>query len=86
MLAGIAANHDDALAGEEMLLLNGEEVGVVNSPAWSHRLQKSMALVHLRPDAAVPGTQLEVSGDGFSGSAVVEVLPFYDPEKLKVHG
>jgi aminomethyltransferase len=84
VLAGIAADHDDALAGEEKLLLNGEEVGVVNSPAWSHRLKKSMALVHLRPAASVPGTQLEVSGDGFSGSAVVEVLPFYDPEKLKV--
>jgi aminomethyltransferase len=84
LAAGITCNHDDALAGEEKLLLNGEEAGVVNSPAWSHRLQKSMALVHLRPDAAAPGTQLEVSGKEFLGSAVVEVMPFYDPEKLKV--
>jgi aminomethyltransferase len=86
LAAGITADHDDALAGEEKLLHGGEEVGVVNSPAWSHRLGKSLALVHLRPDLAVAGTRLEVSGEGVSFSAVVESLPFYDPGKLRVHG
>ena len=49
--AGISIDHEDALAGGEILKLNGEDVGVVNSPAYSHRLGKSLALVHLRPDA-----------------------------------
>jgi aminomethyltransferase len=85
LAAGISANHDDALGGEERLLLNGEDVGVVNSPAWSHRLGKSLALVHLHPNATAPGTRLEVSGDGFSCAATVEQIPFFDPKKTRTH-
>ena len=85
VLAGIAADREDALAGGEKLLRDGEEVGIVNSPAWSHRLNKSIALVHLRPDAAATGTRLDVAGDGFSCPAVVERIPFHDPLKKRVH-
>jgi hypothetical protein len=38
LLAGIIADLDDMLAGGEKLMLNGEEVGVVSSPANSHRI------------------------------------------------
>ena len=78
-------DHDDALAGEERLQLDGADVGVVNSPCWSHRLNKSLALVHLRPDAATPGTRLQVVGDDFSAGATVETIPFFDPQKLRTH-
>ncbi len=85
LLAGIAADHTDALIGGEKLMLDGAEVGVVNSPAWSHRLKKSLALVHLQPKAAAAGTQLQVAGDDLTCSAVVEAIPFFDPGKTRTH-
>ena len=83
--AGIAVDHDDALAGGETLRLNGADVGTVNSPCWSQRLGKSLALVHLTAEAAVPGTRLEVASDDFNGSASVESIPFFDPNKSRTH-
>ncbi len=84
--AGISIDHDDALIGGEILSFNGEEVGVINSPCYSHRLNKSLALVHLRPGAAKPGTRLDVVSDDFSGNATVETIPFFDPAKSRTHG
>lgn len=83
--AGIAADHSDALTGGEKLLLNGAEVGIVNSPAWSHRMNKSLALVHLQPAAATPGTRLQVAGEDVTCDAVVEAIPFFDPGKARTH-
>jgi aminomethyltransferase len=85
LAAGISVDHDDALGGGELLKLDGAEVGVINSPCWSHRLNKSLALVHLRPTASQPGTRLEVSGDNFSGTATVEATPFFDAGKSRTH-
>ena len=84
--AGISIDHDDALAGGETLNLDGVEAGIINSPCYSHRLGKSLALVHLRPDAAQPGTRLDVASDDFSGTATVETTPFFDPAKSRTHG
>jgi len=81
---GVVVNHSDALGGGEKLLRADQEVGVVNSPVWSHRMNKSLALVHLRPDAAATGTELKVVADDFECTATVENIPFYDPEKKKV--
>ncbi len=83
--AGISVDHDDSMAGGEILKLNGESVGVLNSPCWSQRMHKSLALVHLRPDTAQPGTRLEVVGEDLSRSATVESLPFFDPGKSRTH-
>ena len=83
--AGIVIDHNDALAGGEVLKLDGNEVGVINSPCWSHRLNQSLALVHLHPDAAAPGTRLEVASDDFNGSATVASTPFFDPDKSRTH-
>ncbi len=77
--------HDDMLAGGETLSLNGSEVGVVNSPAFSHRLGKSLALAHVDPSAAASGTVLEVSGDGITTTAMVVASPIYDPTKTRTH-
>ncbi len=84
MVAGIVADHDDALAGGEKLMLDGREVGVVNSPVYSHRMQKSLALVHVAPEASAPGTKLRVEGD-ISCGATVEATPFHDPQKTRTH-
>ena len=82
--SGLVVQLDDMLVGGETLHLNGEEVGLVNSPCYSHRLQQSLALGHIRPDAAQAGTVLEVHGEDMTCSATVNNLPFYDPQKLRV--
>ncbi len=84
--AGIAVDHNDALACGEELLLDSEEAGVANRSAWSHRMQKSLALAHLQPDAARPSTQLEVVGGDRSTTAEVKTIPFFDPGKPRTHG
>ncbi|MGI9306209.1 MAG: aminomethyltransferase family protein [Gammaproteobacteria bacterium] len=83
--AGLDIAHDGALAGGETLLANGEKAGIVNSPAWSRRMQKSLALAHVRPDLAAPGTRLTVAGDGAEYGATVAATPFYDPQKTRTH-
>lgn len=85
LMAGIVAELDDMLAGGEVLRLNGEEVGMVNSPAWSHRMKKSLALVHLNPKAVVAGTRLEVVGEDMTCAATVADIPFYDRGKTRTH-
>ena len=83
--AGISIDHSDAVAGGEILKLNGEEVGLVNSPGYSHRLGKSLALVHLHPSACTPGTKLDVVSDDLTTTAVVEAIPFFDASKSRTH-
>ena len=78
--------HDDMVNGGEAVHLNGAEVGVVNSPCYSHRLNKSLALAHVAPSASAAGTSLKVSGDGIDTTASVVSMPIYDPEKSKTHG
>ena len=83
--AGIVVEAPDALAGGERLMVDSEDVGVVNSPGWSHRMNKSLALVHVRPDKAPPGTTLEVVGEGLTCAAEVASTPYYDPQKTRTH-
>jgi aminomethyltransferase len=81
----LVIDHADMVNGEETLSVDGEEVGVVNSPCFSHRLGKSLALAHVSPSASSPGTQLELKGDGINTSATVVATPIYDPQKLRTH-
>ena len=83
--AGISIEHTEMVEGGETLTLAGDEVGTVNSPCWSHRLGKSLALVHLAPHAAEPGIHLGVVGDGVEHRATVESIPFFDPTKSRTH-
>ena len=78
-------DHSDMVAGGETLSLDGADVGVINSPGYSHRLGKSLALAHVSPEAANSGTVLGVSGDGIETTAAVVAIPIYDPEKTKTH-
>ncbi len=84
-LVGISIDHDDMVAGGEKLLLDGKEVGSVLSPGYSHRMKKSLALVHVTPEAAIVGTNLTVVNEDVTYSAVIEQTPFYDPQKTKTH-
>jgi aminomethyltransferase len=82
---GLDIDHSDMVNGGETLSLNGQDVGTVNSPCHSHRLGKSLALAHVSPDAASPGTQLQVKGDGIDTTATVVAMPIYDPHKARTH-
>jgi len=83
--AGIAIDHSEIIDGGEFLRVDGVDVGVVNSPAHSHRLGKSLALVHIAPGAAAPGTRVEVVGETETYQGVVETIPFFDPKKTHTH-
>ena len=82
---GVAIDHPDMVNGGEKLVLDGEALGIVNSPCYSHRLGKSLALCHVAPKAAVVGTRLQVIGDGIDTSAQVIAMPVHDPQKLRTH-
>ena len=78
-------DHSNMVNGGESLSLDGRTVGTVNSPGYSHRLKKSLALAHVSPDAAGEGTVLTLSGDGIETSATVVAMPVYDPKKSRTH-
>ena len=83
LMVGIVADHDDAVDADASLILDGEKVGVVNSPGWSHRMQKSLALCHVAPHAAAEGTKLALEGETVQCAATVSRIPFYDPDKTR---
>jgi len=78
-------DHTDMINGGESLTLDGREVGIVNSPGYSHRMNKSLALAHVAPAAAKAGTKLQVTSDDFNVSAQVVSIPVYDPDKSNTH-
>ena len=78
-------DHPDMVAGGEALSLNGEEVGVVNSPCHSHRMGKSLALAHVRADVSA-GAVLGVACEGIETTAKIVASPIYDPAKSRTHG
>ena len=82
---GLIVDHDDMVAGGEALSLeDGTGVGTVNSPCYSHRMGKSLALAHVSP-GVTDGTVLRVRGDGIDTTATVAALPFYDTQKTRTH-
>ncbi|EGG98476.1 Aminomethyltransferase [gamma proteobacterium IMCC2047] len=89
LFSGIIADADVAvgepIAGSERIYKDGEMVGYVTAALYSTRLQQSIALCYLKPEAAQEGIQVEVKG-AINCPATVSALPFYDPEKLKPRG
>ncbi len=61
---------------------DGQEVGVLTSPAMSPKLG-NIGIAILRTDAAVDGAGLEVAIGDASVGATVDVLALYDPQKLR---
>jgi len=78
-------DHSEMVEGGETLSLDSKQVGVVNSPCYSHRLGKSLALAHVHPAAAKPGTKLKVTGGSIDCSAEIVTSPIYDPTKARTH-
>lgn len=76
--------HTDMVAGGETLTLDGRDIGIVNSPCYSHRLGKSLALAHIHPSVKV-GASLKVMGEGVDTTAKVVAMPIYDPNKTRTH-
>lgn len=82
---GIVAEHDDVVEHGAELSIDGEKVGHVTTPAYSRRLGKSLALVHLTPAAAVDGTALELKGPTIQCRATATSIPFVDPQRKRLH-
>ncbi|MEM7258635.1 MAG: aminomethyltransferase family protein [Pseudomonadota bacterium] len=78
-------DHPDMVNGGESLEQDAITVGTINSPGYSHRLHKSLALAHVAPGAADPGTVLQVRSDDINTTATVVSMPVYDPQKLNTH-
>lgn len=77
-------DHTDMVEGGEALLLGAEKIGVINSPCFSHRMGKSLALAHIT-SGCVTGTVLNVSGETLETTATVIESPVYDPQKTRPH-
>ena len=84
-LYGIVADHDDVVDHGAELSIDGETVGHVTTPAYSRRLGKSLALVHLIPSAATAGTPMELNGPSVQCRATAASIPFVDPERKRLH-
>jgi len=74
---GVSDGH-----GGEAVLMNGEVVGTTSSIAYGHSVGKILAFAYVRPEAAKPGTALEVVIMGEPRKAEVLAAPAYDPESL----
>ena len=66
--------------GGEAVLLNGEVVGSTASVAYGHTVGKILAFAYVKPQAASPGTALDVVIAGVPRRACVLGAPAYDPE------
>ncbi|MEM1267373.1 MAG: FAD-dependent oxidoreductase [Pseudomonadota bacterium] len=69
--------------GGEAVLQDGAVVGSTASVAFGPTVGKILAFAYIRPDAAAPGTALEVVIHGTPRPARVLGAPAYDPESLK---
>ncbi|UWQ93161.1 aminomethyltransferase family protein [Rhodobacteraceae bacterium M382] len=76
--------HSDMVEGGEVLSIGGSAVGVINSPCYSHRLGKSLALAHVQTGIPV-GTVLSVASETFETTATIVPSPIYDPKKARTH-
>ena len=82
---GIVADHDDVVEHGAELSIGGKIVGHVTTPAYSRRLGKSLALVHLIPSAAIEDTVLELKGPTIQCRATAASIPFVDPQRKRLH-
>jgi aminomethyltransferase len=84
-LFGIVADHASAVDHDAELYMDGEMVGRITTPAYSHRMEKSLALVHLIPSLAIEGTTLDLKGSTMQCRATATTIPFVDPGRTRLH-
>lgn len=63
-------------------MLDGTVVGSTASVVYGHTVGKILAFAYIKPDAAAPGTALEVIIHGKPRAARVLSEPAYDPQSL----
>jgi len=85
-LRGIVAECEGEVEHGAELTQDGKRVGHVTTPAYSERLGQSLALVHVAPSAAEPGTAIRVNGPTVQCAASVASIPFVDPERKRLRG
>jgi len=74
---GFADGH-----GGEAVLLDGEVVGSTASVAFGPTVGKILAFAYIKPEAAIPGTALEVVIHGQPRVARILSEPAYDPQSI----
>jgi aminomethyltransferase len=84
-LCGVVADHDHVVDHNAELFIDGKIVGRVTTAAYSRRLGKSLALVHLIPSAAREGTVTELIGPTVQCRATAAIIPFVDPGRKRLH-
>ena len=78
----IEADGDADGHGGEAVLMDGARVGTTSSVAYSHTTGDILAFAYIKPEAATPGTALEVTILGEPRAARVLGEPAYDPQSL----
>ncbi|WP_170772747.1 FAD-dependent oxidoreductase [Ruegeria lacuscaerulensis] len=68
--------------GGEAVMLDGRVVGSTASVVYGHTVGKILAFAYIKPEAATPGTALQVVIHGQSRAALVLGEPAYDPQSL----
>ncbi|WP_297767752.1 FAD-dependent oxidoreductase [uncultured Roseovarius sp.] len=68
--------------GGEAVMQDGKVVGSTASVVYGHTVGKILAFAYIKPNAAVPGTALEVIIHGKPRAARVLGEPAYDPQSL----
>ncbi|WP_299621118.1 FAD-dependent oxidoreductase [uncultured Tateyamaria sp.] len=69
--------------GGEAVLLDGQVVGSTASVAYGPTVGKVLAFAYVKPEAAKPGTDLQVIIHGQARAARVLGEPAYDPQSVK---
>ncbi|WP_170460164.1 FAD-dependent oxidoreductase [Ruegeria arenilitoris] len=69
--------------GGEAVLLNGQVVGSTASVAYGHTVGKILAFAYVKPQANVPGTEVQVVIAGAPRRGRILGAPAYDPQSLR---
>ncbi|WP_170441434.1 FAD-dependent oxidoreductase [Ruegeria arenilitoris] len=69
--------------GGEAVLLDGKVVGSTASVAYGHTVGKILAFAYVKPQANVPGTEVQVVIAGVPRRARILGAPAYDPQSLR---
>ena len=69
--------------GGEAVLHNGNVVGTTSSVAYGHSVGKILAFAYIKPDVAIPDTELTVKIAGKDRAARVLAKPVYDPQNIR---
>ena len=82
---GIVCQSATAVEAGAKIMKDGIEIGVVTSSSYSQYLMLSIAMMHIKPEYSVIGTEVEIVGKKSSCKARVAQTPFYDPMRLRTY-